>query len=133
MYQIVSFIHANRRHLNTKIMVQSTLSSTEMKTLSACTKMLEDRGFKTQFLVLQDSIKSLASDRIYKPNQVKIVDFYRFEGDSNPEDNAILYAIEAVSGERGLLIDAYGSEGDINISNFIVAIEDIHKKEHTNN
>jgi len=108
-------------------MVQSKLNSTEMKTLSACTKMLEEKGFKTQFLVLKEGIKSVASDRIYKPNQV------RFEGDSNPEDNAILYAIEAISGERGLLIDAYGSEGDINMSNFIVHIEDIHKKEHSNN
>ena len=114
-------------------MVQSKLNSTEMKTLSACTKMLEEKGFKTQFLVLKEGIKSVASDRIYKPNQVSIVDFYRFEGDSNPEDNAILYAIEAISGERGLLIDAYGSEGYINMSNFIVHIEDIHKKEHSNN
>jgi len=114
-------------------MVQSTLSSTEMKTLSACTKMLEDKGYKTPFLVSKEGIKSVSSDRMYKPNQVRIVDFYRFEGDSNPEDNAILYAVEAISGERGLLIDAYGSEGDINIGNFIVAIEDIHKKEHTDN
>jgi len=114
-------------------MVQSTLSSTEMKTLSACTKMLEDKGFKTPFLVSKEGIKSVSSDRMYKPNQVRIVDFYRFEGDSDPEDNAIIYAVEAISGERGLLIDAYGSEGDINISNFIVAIEDIHKKEHTDN
>ena len=114
-------------------MVQSTLSSTEMKTLSACTKMLEDKGYKTPFLVSKEGIKSVSSDRMYKPNQVRIVDFYRFEGDSDPEDNAIIYALEAISGERGLLIDAYGSEGDINISNFIVAIEDIHKKEHTDN
>ncbi|HSY61110.1 MAG TPA: hypothetical protein VK796_04495, partial [Cytophaga sp.] len=71
--------------------------------------------------------------RMYKPNQVSIVDFYRFEGNSDPEDNAILYAIEAISGERGLLIDAYGSEGDINISDFIVAVENIHKKEHSDN
>lgn len=114
-------------------MVQSKLSSTEMKTLSACTRMLEERGFKTQFLVLKEGIKSVASDRLYKPTQVSVVDFYRFEGNSDPEDNAILYAIEAISGERGLLIDAYGSEGDINISNFIVAVENIQKKEHTEN
>jgi hypothetical protein len=114
-------------------MVQSILGRTEMKTLSACTKMLESRGFKTPFIVLNDGIQSVYSDRIYKPHQVSIVDFYRFEGNSDPEDNAILYAIDAVSGERGLLIDAYGSEGDTNISNFIVDVENIHKKEHTNN
>lgn len=112
-------------------MVQSNMNKTEMKTLSACTKMLEETGFNTPFLMVEEGLKSLSSERIYKPHQVKIVNFYRFEGDSNPEDNAILYAIEAVSGENGLLIDAYGSEGDIKISNFIVQVEDIHKKEHT--
>ncbi|ABG60147.1 hypothetical protein [Cytophaga hutchinsonii] len=112
-------------------MVQPIIDSAEMKTLSACTKMLEEQGFKTQFLALREGIKSLASDRVYTPAQVKIVSFYRFEGNSDPEDNAILYSLETVSGERGLLIDAYGAEGDINITNFIVAVEDIHKKEHT--
>ena len=53
-------------------MVQSKLSSTEMKTLSACTKMLEDRGFKTPFLVSKEGIESLSSDRIYKPNQLAL-------------------------------------------------------------
>jgi len=112
-------------------MVHSMLDKTEMKTLSALSKMLEQTGFNTQFLVLKEGIKSLASDRLYKPNQVEIVNFYRFEGDSNPEDNAILYAIDTVSGEKGQLIDAYGSEGDINTTNFIVQVENIHKKEHT--
>lgn len=114
-------------------MVQSTVSSSrsEMKTLSACIHMLEQQGFKTQFLALYNGLKSLASDRLYTPDQVKVISFYRFEGNSDPEDNSILYALEAVSGERGLLIDAYGAEGDINITKFIVGVEDIHKKEHT--
>lgn len=33
---------------------------------------------------------------------------YRFEGNTNPDDNAILYAIETARGEKGLLLDAYG-------------------------
>ena len=114
-----------------RIMVQPIINAAEMKTLSACTKMLEDEGFNTQFLALSEGIKSLASDRVYTPGQVKVLSFYRFEGNSDPEDNAILYALDTVSGERGLLIDAYGAEGDINITKFIVAVEDIHKKEHT--
>ena len=113
-------------------MVQIAREKTEMQTLSACTRMLEEAGFNTPFLTLDEGIQSVSSDRIYTPHQVKIVNFYRFEGNSDPEDNAILYAIEAVSGEKGLLIDAYGSEGDIKISNFIVQVEDIHKKAHMN-
>lgn len=101
-------------------MVKQLVDSAEMKTLSACTKMLEAQGYKTQFLALSEGIKSLASDRVYTSNQVKVISFYRFEGNSDPEDNAILYALEAVSGERGLLIDAYGAEGDINITKLLL-------------
>lgn len=114
-------------------MVHTITNQSEMKTLSACTQMLEEKGFKTQFLVLEEGIQSLSSDRIYKPEQIKIINYYRFEGDSNPEDNAILYAIEAISGEQGMLIDAYGAQGDINISKFIVQVNDIHKKAHSEN
>ena len=113
-------------------MVQIAREKTEMQTLSACSNMLEKAGFNTPFLTLNEGIKSISSDRVYTPHQVKIVNFYRFEGNSDPEDNAILYAIEAVSGEKGMLIDAYGSEGDIKISNFIVQVEEIHKKAHMN-
>ncbi|WP_299250328.1 hypothetical protein [uncultured Cytophaga sp.] len=104
---------------------------TEMKTLSALTTLLEKEGFNTTFQVDESGLKSFASDRVYSPNEVCVSSFYRFEGESNPEDNSILYAIEAISGEKGLLIDAYGSQGDINISNFIVEVENIQKKVHT--
>ena len=34
--------------------------------------------------------------------------YYRFEGMSDPGDNSIVYAISAVTGEKGVLVDAYG-------------------------
>ena len=108
-----------------------TKKGSEMKTLSALTTMLEGEGYNTPFKVDEIGLKSFSSDRVYSPNEVCISSFYRFEGESNPDDNSILYAIEVVSGEKGLLIDAYGSQGDINISNFIVEVENIQKKEHT--
>ncbi len=40
---------------------------------------------------------------------MEVVEFYRFEGASNPDDNSILYAIETSDGLKGLLVDAYGA------------------------
>ena len=34
---------------------------------------------------------------------------YRFEGDSSPDDNSVLYAIESKGGIKGVLVDAYGT------------------------
>ncbi len=35
--------------------------------------------------------------------------FYRFEGISDPDDMAIVYAVESRSGLRGTLVDAFGT------------------------
>lgn len=48
----------------------------------------------------------------YEPNELKIIRTYRFEGDSNPDDNAALYVIEDLSGRKGILIEAYGAESN---------------------
>lgn len=45
--------------------------------------------------------------------------FYRFEGDSNPDDMSVLYAMTAISGTKGIIIDAFGTYSDSEISAFI--------------
>ena len=99
-----------------------------MKTLVSCLNSLLASGFETQFKALIIGLKSLATDKIYKADQVKVLNFYRFEGESDPSDNSILYAIETMDGERGTLIDAYGPYSDTNVTNFMQQVEEIEKK-----
>ena len=41
-------------------------------------------------------------------NDFEIVEFYRFEGDSNPSDESIVYGIESANGLKGILVSGYG-------------------------
>ena len=41
-----------------------------------------------------------------------MVQFFRFKGMSNPDDDCSLYAIETSSWDKGLLADVYGSYSD---------------------
>ncbi|WP_340074898.1 phosphoribosylpyrophosphate synthetase [Leptobacterium sp. I13] len=41
--------------------------------------------------------------------QFNVVKFYRFEGNTYPGDNMVLYVIETNTGKKGLLLDAYGA------------------------
>jgi hypothetical protein len=102
----------------------------EMKTLSDCVNALTREGFETQFSVDESGLKSLSTNRIYKPDEVRVVSFYRFEGISDPADNSILYAIETNEGELGTVTDAYGPYGDRHISHFMEQVTDIEKKPH---
>jgi hypothetical protein len=108
---------------------QSPDHKEDLTTLTACLKMLDEKGYTVQFQALEgNKIKSLNTERTFMPEEIKIVNFYRFEGESNPDDNSILYAIETNSNEHGTLIDSYGSTNDVAITDFIKAVEDIHKK-----
>jgi hypothetical protein len=98
-----------------------------MKTLSSCTRMLAGKGFETQFKAHKSGLESLETHEMYGPQDVKIVNFYRFEGESDPSDNVILYAIETNGGEKGTLTDAYGAYYDAKVSEFIKEVEEIQK------
>lgn len=102
--------------------------STDMKTLVSCLNSLVRNGFEEHFKVTESGLKALRTGKYYTPVEVKISNFYRFEGDSDPGDNSILYAIETKDGLRGTLVDAYGPYADSKVTNFMTEVENINKK-----
>lgn len=83
--------------------------------------------FTTQFTITKQGLISSTSEKTYQPNQIKVEHFYRFEGESNPDDSAILYAIETDAGEKGTIIDAYGVDNDSLVSDFMKQVVEMHK------
>lgn len=59
----------------------------------------------------------------FKASDLKITEYYRFEGMSDPEDSSVIYAIKSKDGHKGILIDAYGAYADEHKSAFISDIE----------
>lgn len=100
----------------------------EMKSLSECINTLTRIGFKTQFKMSGPQLESLDTHHLYDPEDIKITNFYRFEGASNPSDNSILFAIETSKNEKGILVNAYGMYSDSKLHNFTEQIEDIEKR-----
>ncbi len=100
---------------------------TEMLSLVSVMNSLVEQGFKTQFKAVEKGLKSLDTEKIFQPDEIKIVNFYRFEGESDPGDNSILYVIETNDGEKGTLTDSYGANSDTNVTKFTKQVEDIHK------
>ena len=102
--------------------------TTYMTDLQKCLNRLEEKGFKDQFRVEKKRLQSMTdAKKKYKPEDLKAVNFYRFEGISDPDDMSILYAIETVDGQKGTLIDAYGRYSDEDTGAFMQNV-DIHKK-----
>ena len=99
----------------------------EMKTLVSSLNSLVKQGYDEDFKVVGNGLKSLKSEKIYQPADVKVADFFRFEGTSDPADESILYAIETTDGSKGTLIDAFGPSGDTKVTAFMQKVEEITK------
>lgn len=82
--------------------------SRETRALAA----LERRGDTEAFVVSDGALRIANTDRRFPPEDVRIRDYYRFEGISDPDDMSVIYALEARDGTRGTLTDAYGSYAD---------------------
>lgn len=103
----------------------------EMTTMTSCTNRLQEEGYNENFTATPVGLQAPSTEKLYTPEEVKINSFYRFEGESDPADNAIVYAIEANDGVKGLLIDSYGAYRSDRVSKFITEVEDITKREAT--
>jgi len=99
----------------------------EMSSMVTVLNKLNSEGYVTQFKASKKGRESITNNKTYKPGQVQIVHFYRFEGESDPGDASIVYAIETKDGEKGTLIDSYGAESDPQIECFIKEVHDIQK------
>ena len=100
----------------------------EERSLVNVEKKLNADGFKADFVVSDSMMHTMDNDKkTYAPEDVTIVDFYRFEGESNPGDMTILYAIEASDGIRGTISSAYGPYADTATDDFLKKIEDLGK------
>lgn len=99
-----------------------------MNSLTTCVNKVVKDGFADSFKVTEKGLFSNSKERYYTPEQVSVKDFYRFEGQSDPADNAIMYVIETNDGSKGTLIDAYGPYADATVNKFMKQVEDIQKK-----
>lgn len=99
-----------------------------MKTLAECVNILYKDGYTVEFKALKHGIQSLTTQIVFLPTDVKINNFYRFEGESDPSESSILYAIETSSGEKGTLIDGYGMYYSSKVADFISEVEQIKKQ-----
>lgn len=69
---------------------------------------LKARGYTNDFNLKSQCLECSALNLQLQPEDFKINEMYRFEGDSTPDDNSVLYALESIDGIKGVLVDAYG-------------------------
>jgi hypothetical protein len=86
-----------------------------MKTYTTVTDALnglKEEGYDLDFNLKVDCVECESPNIQLYPADFAIDKFYRFEGASNPDDSAIVFAISSKNGLKGTLVDAYGVYAD---------------------
>jgi hypothetical protein len=94
-----------------------------LKSMVTCLSKVVNDGFKEDFKATSGGLQSVTTDKLYTPDQVRVINFFRFEGFSDPDDNAILYLLETSDGLKGTLVDAYGTYADPLVNKFFHDVE----------
>lgn len=80
----------------------------------AINKLKLEEGYEHDFNLLDEEIELKAEKETFGVEEFDVDKVLRFEGMSNPDDNAILYAITTSKGYKGVLVDGYGiSSGQV--------------------
>lgn len=81
-------------------------------TVSQAVDDLKVRGYSTDFNLAADGLKCSQMPGPLKASEFEITEVYRFEGDSDPADEAVVYAIESQHGLKGVLVNGYGASSN---------------------
>lgn len=71
---------------------------------------LRKQGFTVDFNLKENRVE--ADSMKFDSEQFEILDVYRYEGNSDPADEATVYAIVSQSGLKGILVTGYGNNPD---------------------
>ena len=82
-------------------------------TLSEAVNDLVKRGYISNFNIKKDSLTCIENEINLHPDDFEIDEVHRFEGDTDPGDENVLYAISSVKYQmKGLLVNAFGMYSD---------------------
>ncbi len=79
-------------------------------TVSEAIEQLHKQGYTLDFNLADG--KLMVADKGYAADDFMIADLYRYEGPSDPADEATVYALVSKSGLKGILVSGYGVSSD---------------------
>ncbi|MDP3555987.1 MAG: hypothetical protein Q8T03_01360 [Bacteroidota bacterium] len=99
-------------------------------TVSEALNKYRQQGFTIDFNLEENCISCDGIDK-FNSDEFEIVDVYRYEGNSDPADQATLYAIESKTGLKGVLLTGYGISTDTLSSQMLKKLKYKKKTEFT--
>lgn len=80
-----------------------------MDTLSQAIERFQEAGYRQDFRAEADGLRAVGTDCIHQPEELVIEEVERFEGETDPQDESMLFALRCEThGTRGTYVVAFG-------------------------
>ncbi len=82
-------------------------------TVTAALAGLKAKGYTMDFNIVFDKLICHQNNQCLNPGEFEITETYRFEGETNPADEEVVYAVTSKDGlVKGVFTSAYGMYAD---------------------
>jgi hypothetical protein len=89
------------------------MAENPMETMVDALHRFGKRGYTDEFQARPEGLRSLATGKVFSPERLIVDDIARFEGASDPGDEATIFALRAEEGQtRGTYTVTYGPAMD---------------------
>lgn len=79
----------------------------DMDSIATVMQYLHEKGYDSEFSVSPGG-QLLLKGKLYPAEDVKLIRTFRFEGESDPSEQSILYLVKTCDENVGYSIDSYG-------------------------
>lgn len=86
-------------------------------TVTEAIDQLRGQGFTLDFDIQETNF--IIGNQVFSPDQVEIVDLYRYEGDSDPADESSVFALIAPGELKGIFVAGYGPNANDSLEEMI--------------
>lgn len=89
------------------------------QTLVQAKKSLRNKGFIFSFKLKKNKMKCTQTDDLYTSDNMRIVEYHRFNGLSSSPNQSILLAVICNDGKKGLITSTFGPNMDMALVTFL--------------
>lgn len=102
-----------------------------MRSLTRVMKKLQEVGYNSNFGIENNELIDYDSKKTYGVSDLQLDYEFRTEGETNPDDESILFALQAKDGNKGIVVASYGPGSDTSIIEFVNQVDRTDTKDPT--
>ncbi len=104
------------------------MKTSKYQTLIEALDQLRAKGFKYGFKLKDKLLECLESGKLYRADELRIVEYHRFSNLKDPDDALVIFALRTKYGEMGTIVSHYGPYANLSIFSFLDKVKILDKK-----